>query len=912
MSRIGKKKKVITGLSLATLVLTSGTVFAFASDPFGTSLVGRQTNGSVLTASNQLITPGGQQVEFNGNPLSSAIRPDGKTAVVLTRSGLNVLNLETGKITTTFNTNVNQMWGVKYSSDGSELYATGSQGGVGQIVRMSVASDGSLAVKARISLPAANVGGPINPQDIAVRPDGKTLLVALNRDNSMGVVNLETNQLASTIPVGNAPTSVVINGNSAYVSNVGGRRAVPGDDTNNSSGTEMVADPQTGGASTGTVSVIDLSTSTVTKTIPVGLQPTRMTVSGNHVFVANANSDTVSVIDTQSNNVVQTIDVKPYPGAPRGSQPNAVAMINDHQLVVSLGRDNALAMYDWSGPDQEPRPLGLVPTAWYPVDIAVDQTHNRLLVTNADGVGDLAGMGSVGYQTGTTRTGHQVYQQEGSASLIPFPAEKDLAHYTDKVYSDNNWFGMDKRNAQARRNVSPVAMPERIGEPSTIKHVFYIIKENRTYDQVLGDLGRGNGDPSLTQFGQKVTPNLHQLANSFPLLDNFYTSSIQSASGHQWVTQATDPDYQEKETDEGNVRSYPFNGGDALTYSSTGFLWNDAEKNGVSFANFGEYTNQFSGAGSYGTWTDWYNDYLKLSGQEQGSPHAAVGTFQATSDVPSLNSYTYHPFPGFDTGIPDQYRTQLFLNQFQGYVKNRNLPQLVTMTLPDDHTSGLASGLPTPQAAVADNDLAVGKIVDAISHSPYWKDSVIFITEDDSQNGVDHVDGHREPVSVISPWVKRGVVDSHYFTILNMDRSIEQILGLPPMNQNDAAAIPMSEIFTDNPDFTPYQVLANNVPLDTLNGQPGSDSYALSGTAQATPATQELAKEWTDWSNKYKDDLSGKKPYPDKANANMMNHAIWYATKGFDTPFPGEKSVLTPNQVAAEPQTKAASPADNY
>lgn len=917
-----KRKNLIAGLALGALTLASvATVYATAGDhTFGTALVGQQSDGSALVPDNQFVTPAGQQLQFGGNPISVAVRPDGKTAVVLNGrrdyggNGLNVFNLTTGQqIDTNFALPLTHMWGLAYSPDGSQLYATGSTGSTGKIVVMSIAADGTPTITNTILLPQATVGGNINPLDLAVGPDGKSLLVALNRDNSLGIVDPQSGQLKTRIGVGNAPTSVLVNGNTAYVTNQGGRSAQAGDTTVDSSGTPVVVDPATGATSTGTVSVIDLTTNTVKGTIPVGVQPERMTLSGQYLFVTNTNSDTVSVIDTKSNTVVQTIDVKPYPGAPLGSAPNVVKMVNGHQLVVSLGRDNALAVYDWQGPTVDPHLEGLVPTAWFPVDVAIDSANNRLLVANADGIGSRGPTRTLTIQ-GITVQGHSAYAQEGSLSMIPFPTADDLTKGSDQVYADNNWFGLQQRNATPRNNMKAVAMPERIGEPSTIKHVFYIVKENRTYDQVLGDLGRGNGEPALTQFPQQVTPNLHQLVNTFPLLDNFYTSGIQSASGHQWVMQGTNTDYEDKETDTANVRSYPGGAGDAMAYAPTGHLWDDALKHGVSTVNFGEDTTNFSGTAPFGTWTDWYNDYLKLSGQQSGSLHVPVGNYQATSDIPSLNPITYKPFPTFDTNIPDQYRYEIFKQQFDQYVKNGNLPQLTTMWVMDDHTSGTATGLPTPQAAVADNDLAVGKIVDLISHSPYWKDSVIFITEDDAQNGLDHVDGHREPALVISPWVKRGVIDSHYWTVINMVRSIEQILGLPPMNQNDSAANPMSEIFTDKPDFTPYNFVPNQIPLDTLNGQPGSNTAVLANTKIVTDATKELAKEWTDWSNSQIDAINGKNgkhPTPDAANANMMNHAIWYATEGFDKPYPGDDKVLTPVEVAAQPESSAPSPANN-
>ncbi|SEP15429.1 alkaline phosphatase family protein [Paenibacillus sp. OV219] len=945
MSKSGRKiskKKLSVSIAIGSVLIGAGSVYANVGNPFDTHTVGRQPNGSVLTVVNQFVTPAGQQVEFGGNPISIKVRPDGKTAAALIGrnnyggNGINIVDLKTGTlVTANFPLKLTSMWGLAYSPDGSHLYATGSSSSTGRIVIMSLAADGTPTIEKTVDLPEAAVGGNINPQDIVMSPDSKSLLVALNRDNSLGVIDLQTYQLTARIPVGNAPTSVVVNGNLAYVTNAGGRTAQPGDFTVDSSGVSIVAEP-TGSSATGTVSVIDLAAQSVVKTVEVGLQPARMTVSDNQVFVANTNSDTLSVIDTRTNDVVQTIDVEPYPEAPRGSAPNAVTMIGDHQLAVSLGRNNAIAVYDWKKHMSKPQLSGLMPTGWFPVDLAVDAKNNRLLVANADGVGSLGPERTLTIQ-GIKVTGHSSYAQQGSLSMIAFPSKKELVKGTDEVYANNNWFDISSRNAKPRNNKKPVAIPVRIGEPSTIKHVFYIIKENRTYDQVFGDIGRGNSEPALTQFGENVTPNLHALANTYPLLDNFYTSGIQSASGHQWVMQGTNTDYEDKETDVGNVRSYPGGAGDSMAYASTGHLWDNALKHNLSVVNFGEDTNAFTGTKPFGTWTDWYNDYLILSGQKQGEIHVPIGDYQATSDIPSLNPITYKPFPTFDNGIPDQYRYEIFKQQFEQYVKNDNLPNLIPMWVMADHTSGTATGAPTPQAAVADNDLAVGKIVDLISHSPYWKDSLILVTEDDSQNGLDHVDGHREPALVISPWVKKGIVDSHYWTVINMVRTIEQILGLPAMNQNDAAALPLSELFTDKPDFTPYTAVPNRIALDTLNGHPGSDQPAPIITASTTPSTevaatdgtvndgtatdgttkeqnqaaQEMEKLWTAWSNDNQAYFTGKTAAPDKVNANMLNHVTWYATKGFDRPYPGDDKVLTPAEVAAQPQSSAPSPAIN-
>ncbi|PFH87015.1 phosphoesterase [Bacillus sp. AFS088145] len=914
MKKKVSKTKLLAGITLSTVLLGSAGAYAANDNAFGNRLVGPQADGSVLTPVNQLITPAGKQIEFGGNPITVAVHPNSKTAATIVGrnnyggKGINIVDLSTGKLTTQdLSIGLSQMWGLAYSADGSQLYATGSSGTTGKVVVMSVSEDGTPSVKKSINLPKASVGGNINPLDIAVTQEGK-LLVALNRDNSLGVIDPQTGSVTK-VAVENAPTSVLVKGNFAYVTNQGGRTAKEGDTTVDSSGTNVVVDPKTGATSTGTVSVIDLTTNTVTKTIEVGVQPERMTQSGQYIFVANTNSDTVSVIDSNTNTVAQTIDIKPYPNAAKGSAPNAVKVV-DNKLMVSLGRDNAIAVYDWHGPDKTPELQGLLPTAWFPVDIAVDSENKKLIVANADGIGSRGPARDLTIQ-GIKVTGKSSYAQIGSLSLIPFPSAEDLAKGTKQVFADNNWFGLKNLNAKPRQNKKPVAMPERVGEPSTIKHVFYIIKENRTYDQVLGDLGKGNGEPALTQFPKAVTPNIHKLASTFPLLDNVYTSGIQSASGHQWVMQGTNTDYEDKETDSANVRSYPGGAGDPMAYAPTGHLWDQAAKNNVSVENFGEDTTGFTGSAPFGTWMDWYKDYQILSGQKEGDLHVPIGNYSATYDIPSLGPITYKPFPTFDTSIPDQYRFEIFKQRFEEHVKNNDLPALNTLWVMDDHTAGNATGSPTPQAMVADNDLAIGKIVDLISHSPYWKDSVIFITQDDSQNGLDHVDGHRQPAHVISPWVKKGITDSHYWTVINMVRSIEQILGLPAMNQNDAAAEPMSELFTDKPDFTPYNFEPNQIPLDTLNGQPNSNTAALANTEQVTLESKELSKKWTEWSNKNKDLFTGKHASPDEVNANMLNHSVWYATKGFDQPYPGDKQPLSPEEVQKQPESSAPSPANN-
>ncbi|WP_197031388.1 YncE family protein [Bacillus sp. UNC438CL73TsuS30] len=456
LKKFRKKKRLLAGLTLGAFLLSSAGVYAAQDGAFGSNLVGEQADGSVQTPVNQLITPAGKQIEFGGNPISVAIHPNGKTAVTIVGrnnyggKGINVVDLATGKMAATdFSIGLTTMWGLAYSKDGSQLYATGSKSGTGKVVVMSIDENGNPSIKKTYNLPKPAVGGNINPLDLAVGPQGQ-LLVALNRDNSLGVLDPQTGTLTAKIPVENAPTSVLVDGNTAYVTNQGGRIAKNSDTTVDSSGTKVVVDPKTGATTTGTVSVIDLTTNTVEKNIEVGVQPERMTQSGQYIFVTNTNSDTVSVIDTKSKKVVQTIDIKPYPDSAKGAAPNAVKVI-DNKLMVSLGRDNAVAVYDWQGPDKTLELQGLLPTAWFPVDLAVDQENKNLVVANADGIGSRGPARDLTIQ-GITVTGHSSYAQMGSLSLIPFPTKQDLIKGTKQVYANNNWFGLKDLNAKPRHN----------------------------------------------------------------------------------------------------------------------------------------------------------------------------------------------------------------------------------------------------------------------------------------------------------------------------------------------------------------------------------------------------------------------------------------------------------------------------
>jgi YVTN family beta-propeller protein len=772
---------------------------------------------------------------------------------------------------------------------------------------------------------------------MALSPDGSKLYVALNGANKLGVIDTANDTVLDEIPVGNAPRQVALadNGTVAYVSDEGGRPATSHDFTNLSDGTPIVSDPSTGGAISGTVSVVDLTTGKETQEIRVGLQPTALYQDGNALFVANSNDDSLSVIDEQTNRVTETVRTNPAPGAQVGSYANAINMSDPHHLLVSIGRDNAIAVYRYGGLYQRLRLVGLLPTDWYPVQVQPDPAlgANTMVVTNDKGIGARGPESTINKGPDTAPaaesvTGHNTYDDTGSVTTFTMPSGSQIGQDTQTVFTDDDWDHIKPIN-QGDYDTVPRVIPAHLGGYSPIKHIVVIVRENRTYDQELGDLTNaqgqptGNGDPADAQFGATITPNAHALALRFGDLDNFYDEGTLSADGHNWIVQAEANDYTEKEFG-AFYRSYPSQGGDALAYQRDGFLWNAAEKAGLSVQNFGEYIyNPYSlpATGQNGVsldWDQWYAESQWLEdGQKGAEPISNPCQYTRTqSDIPSLQAITDPCFPNFQLAIPDQYRVDQWLPVFKQQEQSGQMPNLTFMWLMTDHTgtTGVAhpagvsaSSLePDPVAQAADNDLAVGRVIDTISHSRFWRSTAIFIVEDDTQNGVDHVDGHRGPAFVISPYSASGV-DDNYYTQLNMVKTIEQILGTRPMNQEDLAAEPMYAAFTQHPDYAPYNLLQNQIPL-TL-GAPGYPSTLTSAPAAATPAERKafspqgvvpadmrsVYAAWEAWSQQQAAEhhFDG----PDRVNPQLMNRFDWYSAHNWQVAYPGDPKIDLPNEV---------------
>jgi hypothetical protein len=450
-----------------------------------------------------------------------------------------------------------------------------------------------------------------------------------------------------------------------------------------------------------------------------------------------------------------------------------------------------------------------------------------------------------------------------------------------------------------------------LGDPSKIKHVFLIVRENRTYDQVLGDIGKGNSDPALAQFGATITPNAHALADTFGLFDNFYDEGTLSADGHNWLVQADANDYIEKEFG-AFYRSYPAQGGDALAYQRDGFIWNAAQAAGQSVAAYGEYNNYMTEVGPAPTWSEYYQDSQILEGKSKGPLPVPESSLYTYSDIPSLTAIDDHEFPPFDLDIPDQYRADVWQQSFAQSEKTGQLPNLELIWMPDDHTAGVGTGDPNPVSEVADNDLAVGRMIDTISHSKFWSSSAVFVVEDDTQNGTDHVDGHRGPLLIASPYAKRGIVDSTYYTQLNVVKTIEQILGVSPMNQEDLAAEPMFNAFTNTPDLTPYNYVPNQISLTAGLTSATSSTGSTAATSKSSPTVPTLVgaspaslgvprsewglyEQWVAWSRNGR--FNGNLAVQDWANPEQLNRLDWYSAHDWKVPYPGDKSILLPAQV---------------
>jgi YVTN family beta-propeller protein len=697
-------------------------------------------------------------------------------------------------------------------------------------------------------------------------------VMALTFDDEAAVIDLDANAVLKRIKTGVAPFGVAINGDSsvAYVTNWGGRVPKAGERTaatGSEPGADQVLVDERGVASSGTVARIDLVSGEVTASIDVGLHPSGLAWDEAHqrLYVANSNSDSISVIDTATNRLVETFAVQPFARKVAGLAPEAVALSPDGKtLYVACAGINAVAVLDVFG--AHPRVQGLIPTGWYPSHIAASPDGKYIAVSTLLGVG--SGWNSPGLLKRERRDGMKpelnmhrryVHADRGTVHIIAVPDADELARYSIAVAENNHMRLQGELQAASDSqtkpdpSANPRPVPVRAGEPSMIDHVVYVIKENRSYDQYFGSLGKGNGDPSLNVYEDNVVPNQRKLAREFVLLDNFYANGGNSADGHQWLTQAAETDY--TYWPGYNGRSYPKNGDDPLAFAGSGFLWDHLAAHQKTFADFGEYVGQMEGK----------NDNIRLDFLDQyKSGDEFAGRFTTKAPIARLNQFLVTDYPAYGLRVPDVVRARIFRRHLREWENAGTMPNLVMIQLPSDHTAGTTPGFSTPKACMADNDLAVGQVVDAISHSKFWKSTLILIVEDDAQDGLDHVDGHRTVALAVSPYTRRGTIDSTFYSQVSMVKTIELILGVPPMSIFDLIANDMRQSFQTTPDLTPYQavepvqsIYERNPDVKSLTGQDRKDAIASSKM---------------DWRE------------PDDVPTEQLNAILWRNAKGTEYP----------------------------
>jgi len=854
-----------------------------------TAPVGQVSENCYIMPTSQILIPAGQQIYMPGlRPQALALNPDGELLVTSGKNNqLYVIDPATGEILQKVampgdNVKSSQesqedlkailsLTGLIFSPDGRRIYLSNVRGDV-KVFSVKRKKVSRLKI---FSVP--NADAPKRKEEIpaglAVSADGKRLYVVGNLGNKLYEFDTATGKVLRTWDTGVAPFEVVLASGKAYVSNSGGRRPGKPDLTAPAGrGTRVRVDPVRYIANEGSVSVIDLATGQVKDEVIVELHASALAVSpdGQYVVVANSGSDTLSVINTQTDKVVEKIWVRQSPGDPFGAQPNALAFHPDgKRLFVCNGTQNAVAVVHFEPTEKESAVIGLIPVGWFPGAVEVNINRQMICVANIKGIGAARDF----------KPGDKIKLRSkdfyGTLSVIPIPSKKQLFSHTKTALRDMRYQKLEEAKLPPRPEQPARPVPERVGEPSVFKHVIYIIKENRTYDQILGDMPEGNGDPELCAFGEKYTPNQHKISHEFILMDNTYCSGVQSADGHQWTDSSIANDYMERQLSSDFPRSYPSGkdagGSDALAWSSSGFIWDNVLAHGKWFRNYGEWMVSESGWKDHARrrgpqWIDYWNDYQNGTDLTQ---------LRSRPAIKSLLPHSFLETEGYNLRVPDVMRAAAFIKELKAFEAKGEFPDFVLLFLPNDHTGGTKERYPTPGAQIADNDLALGMVVEAISHSRFWPETCLFAIEDDPQNGWDHVSGYRTTCYVVSPYTNRRQTISTRFDQTSLMRTMELILGLPPMNQLDAAATPMFDCFTEKPDFTPFTAVPNLIPLDTINPPPEKISDPMLRQDAIVSAQLPLDK-------------------LDACPEDVFNRIIWRSMKGSQTPYP-EWAVTTVN-----------------
>jgi DNA-binding beta-propeller fold protein YncE len=786
--------------ALCTAILTRAQVGTTAA----TTAPGKLDDGTTLLANGWRVSPTGKHLVVGTLPLNIVVTPDRRYAIVTTnglqKPALHVIDIANWSIKNTYALD-NAWYGLAFSVDGSKLYVGG---GAQNNVQEFAYADGTLTKARTFALPGAT--GDTFAGGIAMSRDGRTLYVTRVFAMTLSAIDLPSGAVIKTVQLDAEPYAPAVSpdGKMVYVSLWGGARVV-------------------GFAADSLLEMVEL---------PSGDHPNAMVFSndGKRLFVASASSASVWVYDTFSWTAIEQISTSLAPDNPATATPDSLALSPDgRELLVANADLNALMMADVSNPSRAAVD-GFIPTGVYPTGAIFTPDGSQILLLNGKGMAPAANPANTGIDN----------RLKGQVSILPTPDRTTLLALTRKVQSLTPSMSVSRPDIPIG---SPI--PRSPGLASPIKHVFYVIRENRTYDQVLGDLPQGNGDPSLVLFGRDVTPNGHALADNFVTFDNFYVDADVSYNGHSYSTAAYATDFVEKmwQTNyAGRGGPYLGEGGGFMrtpfgniAAPQSGYIWDYARRAGVSVRSYGEYVQNARGA---------------------------TGQVVASETVPGLKGVVAPAYAGWDLDITDGKRVDNWLAEFHQFESDGTLPQLSIIRLPDDHTAGTKVGSPTPRAMMADNDIALGRVVEAISKSVYWKDSALFIVEDDAQSGPDHVDSHRSILLVASPFAKRGFADHTFYTTSGVLRTIELILGLPPMSTYDAAATPMFNAFVGVPNLAPFGHTDPRVPADERN------------LASAFGAIQSNAMDFS---------------IEDRAPEQLLNEIIWRSVKGKNSPMPPPK-----------------------
>lgn len=829
---------IVCALALAGAGLIAKEAGVFPSLKSQAAL-GKQAEGLFLVPTNQMLHPWGQQTVIAGRPVDMVYDSQKRILAVLNTRDVLLLDGSTGAKLATVGAKTTSYTGIAFRPGNRELWASETtRNGPDSILVVKLTDTGLPESNTRIEFK----GHPL-PAGIAFSADGAKAYVAFSRSNTVAVMDAASHEIVREVETGMAPFAVAVSKTHGriFVTNRAGRRPTDKDTTAPSSGSAIVTDAVTGSSTTGTVTVIDAETYAASE-VKVGLAPSQMALTGDDklLAVANGHSDTVTLIDTAKLSTTE-VKIPAFPTAALGSQPIAVQFTPDGQtLYVACGGNNAIAALRRSGHDW--KIAGALPTAWFPSAIAID-AQGGLRILNLKGVGN----------TDNHKGAFNSRQYEGSLERIPAPTPLNLQAGEREVKA---------ANMPVYEPAGGVANVASLG----IQHVFLIVKENRTYDQIFGDIGRGNSDPKLSMYPRAVSPNHHALAEKYVLLDNFFTAGAISFDGHQWLMQAFVSDYVERAF-AASPRGYAWNMADSLVVAPTGFFWQSAVKP-LNVRIFGEFQLPAHWDAATQSAVDMNETGVKTWGEyleayKAGTWQSLVGSH---SGVPALQPYCSQKYPWSNTSIPDQLRAEEFLGEFADQERTNTVPNLTILTLNSDHTNGTRPGSATPKAMVADNDLALGRIVEGISKSKAWANSLILVVEDDAQDGVDHVDGHRTLALAIGPFIRRNVVDSNNYNQVSLIRTIQEIYKIPARTRYLAAARPMTSMFTAEKDLSPYQHIVPTQPIDEYN----PPLKALAGR-RLWAAQQSARMNFRDL---------------DDAPQDTLNHILWWDAKGYDQPYP--------------------------